>query len=148
MPRALAYASLSNHLVSDNDIQNFNTYINYGDYKQGDENVGKTSVKKEILNRILDKTNIKRACCTGQTSVDVRIPIPKDLDLNEYSDKKDLYDDYQYFDVTGVSIPADMCPNGYTGTGQACDNFYSVYCANILDMYKKQLKEVKYYLNL
>ena len=54
-----------------------------------------------------------------------------------------MYNDYQYFDVTGVSIPADMCPNNYTGAGQKCDNFYSVYCANILDMYKKQLKAAK-----
>ena len=143
MPRALAYASLENHLTSDGDIRNFNRYINWGDYKHGSEDVGRSDVKNAILNRILHHTNAKRACCTGQKSVDVRIPIPNDVDLNAYSDKKDLYNNYQYFDVTGVEIPSDMCPSDHKGAGAPCDNFYAVYCANVLDMYVKQLKEVK-----
>ena len=129
-------------LTSDDDLRDFNRYITWGDYKIGNEDVGRSDVKKKILDRILSQTNVKRACCSKKDTVNIRIPIPSNINLNEYSDKKDIYSKYGYFDVAGVKIDQNTCPNDHKNFGAKCDTFYNVYCANVLQMYKDQQKQV------
>ena len=136
---------------SDKDFQRYN-------------DVSRTQVKRRILNEILKDTNLKRACCRATGTVDARIPIPEGVDLSvdclakcgnndkecEASCGADQYydpigDRFKYFDVEGLRVPDNVCPAGYSTQDKdkgKCDDFYTVYCANMLKMYKKQKRDI------
>ena len=154
MPSALIYTTLKNHLTDKRDLVDFNNKnIKWVNYAQGNEKnlVGQDDVKRKILDRILDQTTIKRACCNKLDSIDVRIPPPnkvKDIkgnivpyDVNKETNAA-MYKKFEYHDVKGLTVPKNMCPNGHYGAGKMCDDFYTVYCGNILKMYLDQVKKI------
>lgn len=114
---------------------------------------------KNSLNNILSNTTIKRACCLGGTDpnnfkVNVRIPIPSDYSV---SGVPKINTDIGYIDHV-VTVPSSMCKNlpikdeslaNYTKSSktdstynQACDDFYSVYCANMKAFYNDENESV------
>jgi hypothetical protein len=74
----------------------------------------------KTLNNILKNTITKRGCC-GMRSMDHR--------------------NYVNHNGKSIEIIKDMCDlskKGYTVGSNYCDNFYTIYCKNIIDDYKKK----------
>lgn len=131
---SLVYASLENQYNDTNSLAWFNRNISPSNTLPG------TNVEKTIeLNKILSETTIKRACCLGVDKIKVKIPIPMDTDLNQYT-KKGIMEKYGYFEKE-VTVPESLCnpswkvKNPDTNRSQ-CDNFYTVYCKNKVNLYK------------
>ena len=152
MTDALVKAGIKNNLTSPDQIRKWGNHISMG--------VSGTPTAPQIktnLDNILSNTTIKRACCLGGDGrdpnnfrVNVRIPIP----ANYSSDIPKINKDFGYIDKS-VMVPSSMC-NGLPnrdGTNvlyekkaynvskhSVCDDFYSVYCANMLDFYEEEYK--------
>jgi len=141
---ALADASIKNVLTSPDQIKYWRKTL----FNQG------TPTEKQILeglDKILSKTTIKRACCLGGSNpnsfdVNVRIPIPK----NYAGTIPDTNKKFGYIDKS-IKVPSYMCtglpgPNGLTNYvkpntadySSPCDDFYSVYCANMRAAYNEE----------
>lgn len=150
---ALAYTSIKNNATENSDHTWLETKLTLtGGFK------GKTkSIKNAYLDNILDKTTIKRACCTANKSdldtvpVAVRIPIPNSVraTLNRSDDDplgfspndKHQYKTFKYYDKT-VHIPKSVCSQmvpGYNAGTNQCDDFYEVYCYNSKKFFKDKV---------
>jgi hypothetical protein len=97
---------------------------------------------------LLSNTTIKRACCVGYASLDgsdsyqvkVRIPVPKNYDVKSTINAT-LSGKFGYIDKV-INIPTSMCPSGYKKKTNQCDNFMEVYCDNVYQMYKNEIKSL------
>jgi len=138
---ALVYASIKNNVSTDAD--GINSIIQYTSGlipAQTGATIGPT------LNGILDDTAIKRACCLGKGTVDVRIPIPKEIQLGTVLSSDVLQKKFGYYDKT-VTVPKELCPKGYNridtpndnATINNCDVFYKTYCQNAIASYNKMV---------
>lgn len=144
MTDALVSTSIKNNMTSQEQVAYWRNVL----FSQGtptDQQV------KNALDQVLANTTIKRACCLGGPNpnafnVNVRIPIPSDYS----TDIPTINKNFGYIDKS-VSVPSSLCanlpsPNGpvtYTKPTTAdystpCDNFYSVYCANMRAFYNDE----------
>ena len=144
---ALAHAQIMNNMVDSESIGDWRTRLLYS---------GDTSDLKNDLDTIMSNTTIKRACCLGALSendrykVKVRIPIPAGYDVNEASEQ---LVPYGVIDKE-IEIPKSFCnavkssddsiakyekppKNDSTATFK-CDEFYKVYCPNMMYLYQKE----------
>ena len=109
------------------------------------------------LNQIIDKTTIKRACCLKKQIpedpnnyvIDVRLPLFNDAKYDPNEPIGKVYSKYKIYDES-IKIPKSVC--NLVNTSQTeCDNFYEVYCRNLVEEYKKKnngkidYQEFKYY---
>ncbi|VBB18533.1 hypothetical protein YASMINEVIRUS_996 [Yasminevirus sp. GU-2018] len=146
MTDALVSASIKNNLTTPGQLSYWRDRL----FKLGtptDDQI------KNNLDNILSNTTIKRACCLGGTdpnnfNVNVRIPLPE----NYTTGIPEINTKFGYIDKV-VSVPSSMCKNLPTATGRAdytkpaknnptyngpCDDFYDVYCANMLAFYNDE----------
>ncbi len=131
MTDALTYAVMKNIMdSSDKD------WSDYDKFPHPDQ-----PLSDDILNSILDKTTIKRACCLANEFdknswlINVRIPAPNghvygDSEIDIMA-KKFGYIDQQ------ISVPKSLCDANYTKKSTACNHFMRLYCDNIIKDYKK-----------
>lgn len=99
-----------------------------------------TNASIQKVNQLLDKTALKKACCLGSTSINVRIPVPEDV-VFDNTPPAIIAKQYGYYDVP-VTITPEMCnelvPGFNTNNGYAkCDDFFQTYCDNMIDEFKK-----------
>jgi hypothetical protein len=146
---ALEHATIKNNLTSPDEILYWRSVPPVlGKSTMGDEQV------KEVLDKTLENTTVKRACCLGagtnSLSVKVRIPLPKD-----YTDYANINKDFNFIDKA-IQVPASMCKKVESADGpvdyvkpnkrnenytKPCDDFYKVYCANMLAFYIDEFEE-------
>lgn len=144
MTDALVSASIKNNMTSQEQIAYWRNIL----FSQGtptDQQV------KDALDQVLSNTTIKRACCLGGPNpnlfnVNVRIPLP-----NNYSaDIPMINKNFGYIDKS-VAVPSSLCKNLPSLQGSAtyakpsspdysspCDDFYTVYCANMRAFYNDE----------
>jgi hypothetical protein len=144
----LANTSIKNNLTSSEQLRYWrNSVLMSGRGTVSDNQI------KDILDKTLENTTIKRACCLGGVSatepntfaVRVRIPIPKDFT----TPLPDVNKKFGFIDKI-VNVPASLCtdlPNAGnpvtykkparsdTTYNRPCDDFYKLYCANMLAFY-------------
>lgn len=97
---------------------------------------------KSGLNKILEKTPLKQGCCLKKQDdkdafyVSVRKPLSKTT-TDPVLKKAD-------FEFTTINVPNNSCPiNLYQGSPD-CDVFYSVYCANAAEEFKRKFPQSDY----
>ncbi|AYV76890.1 MAG: hypothetical protein Barrevirus3_10 [Barrevirus sp.] len=138
---SLLNASMKNGLTDPNDMLAIKNVLQ-GDYKL---NIGTTQLNDEAkitLNKLLSETEKKRACCMGQKSIDVRIPLPNGI-ISDNSDTGLLMAKYGYYDQRVDNIPIDQpgfCTfdnKDFTKNSANCDDFYNLYCKNIVNEFTK-----------
>lgn len=111
---------------------------------------------KQYLDDILSSTTIKRACCLNgadKKKINVRIPIPKNLSLEGLPQ---INKDFGYIDKI-IEIPSGLCNSLKTSSGKdkyvkpdksdtnynkPCDDFFDVYCSNMLTLYNGEYKSI------
>ncbi len=141
---ALVYAAIANNVTTDAD--GINSIIQYTSGilpSQTGSTIGPT------LNNVLTQTEIKRACCLGKGTIDVRIPLPKEIQLGTVVTSDVLKKKFNYWDKT-VAIPKGLCPTGYNRvdnptdgtTMNNCDVFFKTYCTNNLAGYTKMVESM------
>jgi len=134
---ALAYARMGNTVQDADILQDF-----YSNLK----NKPTTTAIDDLYNKldeILDNTTIKRACCLRKGNenkyVDVRIPLPTGATNDSTLASGRTAQKYKYYDIR-IPITNELCkkyaPQYKSGTSY-CDDFYKVYCNNIIQSYKK-----------
>mgnify|MGYP007013242671 CR=1 FL=1 len=137
---ALVYSGIKNNLsLTDLNTTGLSTRIVAPDPSQ----------TTQYLDRMLDKTTIKRACCvnmgrpgitTSNFDVTVRLPIPTNYDFTG-NPLSDTWKKFGYIDKT-VSVPSSMC-SGLDGTynynSDKCQDFMALYCNNVKAFYKNEL---------
>jgi len=100
---------------------------------------GSTDTVNKNLNAILSNTTLKRACCLGNKKITVRIPVP-DPDYVHGGAYAGIESTYGYIDKD-IEIDLSDCdklPNGPWNAGsRSCNNFYTVYCKNIKEQFRK-----------
>jgi len=140
---ALAYASMKNIMTSDDELSDLsNRVLGKNQFSTGD--VESNTKAKVTLDKILNKTQIKRACCKNSKNINVRIPLPKDVKPTK-DEKGKLITKYGYYDKTLENLPIDK-PGACTVDGidysnskkdnVECDDFYNVYCQNVVKEFK------------
>lgn len=144
---ALALAS-SKIIIPDNELKNkFESAKLSKSLKFSSS--GDINASKDILNKILNYTQLKRACCLyykekdkneGEKSIGVKIPIPgKNADGTPLEVTDEMMKKYKYYEVN-VKIPVNdkICNNidgdniPYTRGSSKCDDFYKVYSENVI----------------
>jgi len=148
---SLIYANIGNNLTS----SELNQYGLSSVFNPPDP-----SQTQQYLNNVLDDSTIKRACCLtngrpGITSesmipITVRIPIPKNYDFGN-NPLASTWQKFGYIDKT-VEVPAYMCNqlgegtsgDGFNYNSQSCQDFYSLYCNNMLSMYNSEVNALGY----
>lgn len=129
---ALVYASIANNVVTDEE--GINSIVQYASGilpAQTGTTIG------SALNGVLSSTELKRACCLGASTINVRIPLPSDIELGTVLTSDVTQKKFNYYDKT-VKIPQNLCPTGYNRvanptdqtTMNNCDIFYKTYCQN------------------
>jgi hypothetical protein len=130
----LAFTSIRNILRSDENIQKLDSIVEPNGLPST------LSEAKTSIDEILSYTTIKRAACLGLNEVRVRVPIHNEVDMNEEVNKQ-MYNTYRYYDKP-VNIPdaviAAATSQGYVPDSDQCNNFYKLYCRNIVKMFKDQ----------
>jgi hypothetical protein len=138
MVQALQYARIQNFISNNQDKVILGQKMNITD-----DNL--QTIETEI-NKILDKTVIKRACCLGRTGppkadkstgVQVKIPIPKDYPFATLEEnRKKFYQDYGYVNRI-VYVDPKHCDATWTKNSPYCNNFMEAYCTNQYEIFKK-----------
>ena len=135
---ALVYSQLTNNYIDGASLDYYDNRMQprgMTPIQQG------TQQATSFLNNTISNTSIKRACCLknpdpstpGNYLVQVRIPLPKGFVNNNNTASGQLQNKYKYIDKI-VSVPSRLCSNL---NDTACDNFYTVYCKNVVEGYKK-----------
>ena len=99
---------------------------------------GTTGNSADDIDNILDKTTIKRACCSNTSNVNVKLPIYPNISFDEFTGGGVIEQKFGFINKT-INVPTSSCPTGYntgTETGTSCDTFYSLYCSNARKVYK------------
>ena len=99
---------------------------------------GTTGNSADDIDNILDKTTIKRACCSNTSNVNVKLPIYPNISFDEFTGGGVIEQKFGFINKT-INVPTSSCPTGYdTGTemGSSCNTFYRLYCANSRKVYK------------
>jgi len=140
---ALTYSEIRNNMTDNDSLdmwrgQLFTTSGTLTDKQVADK-----------LDQILSSTTIKRACCLGNNligdntkplKVNVRIPIPTGMtDLPAINKKFGYYDRVVYVprSMCGQYVKSDKRDVNYNNQ---CDDFYQLYCANMLDLFQSEKK--------
>lgn len=136
MTSALVYASTQNELTSNDQLANFSKTL-LGTYKFTTGTVAQNNAALQNLNKILSQTQIKRACCNNTSNVNVRIPLPTGETLATGGNSA-LMQEFEYYDKE-ISVPINtpgFCTIdgvNYAPNTPDCDDFYNVYCLNIVN---------------
>jgi len=149
---ALAYASIENIIPDDKLQTEFNpaTLSDVVNFSSAADMVA----SKKKLNKILNKTQLKRACCLyhnsssaneGVRSIGVRMVPPVGVEIKNEAGKK-----YGYYDkYTSINVNPETCNNldgdnkPYVRGTDKCDDFYKVYSKNVLYDYMTKLNPPK-----
>lgn len=149
IPDILATLSMKNNMVSPLEIEYWRRRL-FVNGTHSDEQI------RTYLDNILSSTTVKRACCldgSDRKKVNVRIPIPKNLSIEGLPQ---INKDFGFIDKV-VEVPAGMCENLPTSHGsntyskpdktnpnynKPCDDFFDVYCANMLALYNEEHKSL------
>lgn len=151
---AMVYSGMKNNLTSQSWLSHFqrilDNNVNYNDPRLRDgfnlTEAGTTDMKT-LLDVILDKATLKRACCSGKNAVPVRMPSIPENTTDALDDKKKFADIYGFYDHN-IEVNPKLCEllvPGYKGTldtgdtSGKCDNFYQVYCQNMVNEYRESL---------
>lgn len=130
---ALVYATMKNKLSTDAELADLVNKIR-GTYQITVGTSDANAKAKANLDKILNKTQIKRACCNASNKINVRIPLPAGI-VAEGGDAAKLITKFGYYDKQ-VNVPIEtpgFCSIDsvqYSKGSPDCDDFYNVYCAN------------------
>lgn len=133
---ALAYAHTINFLTASAELSELANKIQ-GVYKFSTGTTNLDQQAQANLNKILDKTQIKRACCNATSSINVRIPLPTGITPSS-GPVGELVNEFQYYDKL-VNIPiknTGFCTVdgvNYAPESTDCDDFYQTYCSNMIN---------------
>lgn len=130
---ALVYGSMANTLTDP-------TSLDYYDQNLQPRGLVTQNINNpnQLLNGLVSSQNIKRACCLG--NVDPKNPNNYLVSVRLYGKGSggivgtligNLQSKYNYTDKI-VSVPKSLC-GSFTPRSTNCDNFYSVYCKNIIN---------------
>lgn len=150
----MAYLSQTDALAYSSIINNYNTPQALDYYDSRLQPRGMTPIRSgssqaaAYLDQTVSQTSIKRACCLKNTDpnnpnnylVQVRIPIPANYTNVTTTTASQLQNKYKYTDKV-VSVPKSLCN---TMSDTDCDNFYTVYCNNIVEGYKKLINGIEF----
>lgn len=148
---ALAYATIKNTVKDPTTLTYFQQNLNVDALPPGGTSTFSTDLQGGLktLDKILDKTQQKRACCLGQNNVSVRIPQPN-ITISGLPAVVAVMDKYGYYDRPNVTMPpspagvtgfcADLDGDGqlYAPNNAKCNNFSMVYCKNMVQQYQNQ----------
>lgn len=132
---ALSYATMQNNAIDPASLNYFQHNLNPVPPVTNFSVANHQEEALNELNQILQETSVKRACCLGSTVANVRIPLPPNAEISESTGTGTLEKQYKYYDES-VNIYSP-CPSGYNSAGQTCDNFYEVYCKNIVNEFSR-----------
>ncbi|ARF10658.1 hypothetical protein Hokovirus_2_185 [Hokovirus HKV1] len=134
---------MTNKLTSYANLKKFNETLQPRGYLPIGTNI---TVSKQTLDDILKTFNLKRGCClksqdpkkSSNYVISVLVPNETNIQLPN-TPLGNLYKNIKYHDVI-VSFPKSLCSkldSSYSdSTGTNCQNFYDVYCNNIIQSYK------------
>lgn len=141
------------------NIPNIVTDPNYYDYLRTVFKQYGPMTSAEIatdLNKVLNNSSIKRACCLGLSDnenieVKIKIPDPEPSLLSDpTSNRGKLYKKHNYF-VKQIKIPRNLCNSSLLGGegswepgSENCDVFYDTFCRNMLDRFNNVNSVAKY----
>lgn len=133
---ALVYANTINFLTNDSELSTLANKMQ-GVYKFSTGTTNLDSEATNTLNTVLSDTQIKRACCNGTGNINVRIPLPTGVTAANDA-VGELIEQYNYYDksiAVPITNPGFCTINGidYSKNSVNCDDFYSVYCANMVN---------------
>lgn len=149
---ALVYASIANNITDNKQLAKLKKDLNMTNIDDNSVFIGK-------LNEILKDTTLKRAKCNlnadnriggfeynalkNTVSVPVRIPIPAESPINGDDEYSVLRRKMQYYDKN-IDVPMSLLSKytNHVAGNQECNNFYSVYCGNMLNNYLNEKKEL------
>ena len=130
-------SSIRNNLtLSDLGHNNFNKLLEY-------LNINKNLDVDKQLDDILKNTTIKRGCCLTNSSdnivkIKIRFPLHEKFKANDYNY---IFNKYKFIDYY-ITFNRSLCNNDYYRESEKCDNFYRLYCENILSFFKKENKNI------
>lgn len=152
---SLALTSIKNNLTSTENLADLKSSILLSRYSALSD-----AQAKEILDKVMTNTTIKRACClnsgNGPYPVRVRIPIPYPETSDEYKNLPDFNKKFGFIDKI-IYVPASLCQNLDSPDGKVtykkpdrldsvynrqCDDFYKLYCDNMLNFFIDENKQV------
>ena len=145
---ALVYAYIQNNIPT--SLSEFTSLMNVIDSNASQND--SPAEQNQILNNILDKTTIKRACCLAKQygpanwansvengkylGIEVKIPTPENHVYDTTSEAQLIQQQFGYIDKL-VYVPVEMCEEaGITvnerddTTFGTCNQFYKTYCEN------------------
>jgi hypothetical protein len=140
MSSSLILASMKNNIIDPNAMFELGKRMK-GDYRISVGDDTKNTAARNVLNQSISLTNKKRACCMGQKTVDVRIPLP----IGTVPDKSAiglLSEKYGFYDklIQGIGIDkpgyCTLAGKNYSKNSPNCDDFYNLYCKNIVNEFK------------
>jgi len=130
---ALTYATMSNNLTSDSQLSEFQNKLQDTTLTTGTANLDAQA--NTLVNGVLDKTQIKRACCNNRSTINVRIPLPTGVTPVGNANGA-LMTKYGYYDKP-VKVDLSICKTpefqSYQPGTTPCDDFYTAYCDNIVN---------------
>lgn len=141
---SMVYANLQNSLTDNNSLKFFNQKLQPKGYLPLGINYNKSLSE---LNNILKSFNLKRACCLqaedpndpNMYRINVLVKPPKGY-VPLSTDLGNVYKTIGMIERP-ISIPKKQCDKLGKGfknpTDISCQNFYTVYCKNMLEKFKK-----------
>ena len=139
MSSSLILASMKNNIIDPDEMFELGKRFK-GDYRISTGDSQKNAAARDILNQSVSLTSKKRACCLGQKAIDIRIPLPIGIDPDQ-SAIGQLAAKYGFYDKLIEDIPIDKAGyctidgKDYTSNSANCDDFYNLYCKNIVAEY-------------
>lgn len=129
--------SITNTFKNSSDL--FSTYSKFQQAFPPNTNSNSAQSISDGIETILSETPIKLSCCkrpsitnNSPTTINVRVPVnPTIKSINPNTEKFN-------FQYSRIEIPENSCPvNLYSGSPD-CDNFYGLYCDNIINYMREQ----------
>lgn len=141
---ALIYANFRNLLTDKESLDYFDKKLQ----PRGFLPLGSKQETLQKLDDILSLTNIKRACCLGSQDPDdqnsliikQQLPPPPGHVFDTTTSRGKIYKKYGFIEKN-VKIPKSLCAslgsNYENPKGISCQNFYTVYCKNSMELFNQ-----------
>jgi len=136
-----------NYTIGNTFNDSASLFSTYSKYQQAFPPVTDSNSAKSIsdgIENILSKTGLKLGCCKRQNASDnteknisVRVPVNPTIESINPNTKKF---NFQY---SQINIPEGSCPANLFSGSTDCDNFFGLYCDNIINYMKKQNIDVQ-----
>lgn len=134
--------TIKNTINNNNDL--FEIYYKYQQGFPDGTNSNSAQSLSEGIEKILSETPIKLACCKRMNNndnsiknINVRVPVnPTIKSINPNVNKFG-------FQYSRINIPENSCPSNLYQNTKDCNNFYGVYCDNIINYMEQENIDVQ-----